>query len=211
MDHLPHLLDRLLDQFLRLEWPLATQLQPGLSTETIEIQLQSLPFHLSQEVYTLYQWRNGDCTDYTDLFPLARFLPLEEAVTFYQEQIQLSQENEGDLDPADRLWKPGWFPVFQWDYKVYHVVLGQETPTATAPVLYYDPELNRTFRYASLTQLLQIVVECYETGAYFLKEAGDYRYLDQDPARVAAIQQKYLPEQGNDSTALSNEENPEHL
>jgi hypothetical protein len=114
-----------------------------------------------------------------------------------------SQENEGDLNPADRLWKPGWFPVFQWDWKVYHVVLGLETPTATAPVLRYDPELNRTFRYASLTQLLQIVVECYETGAY--------RYRVQDPARVAAIQQKYLPEQGHDSSAPSIEENPEHL
>lgn len=34
-------------------------LQPGLTRQEINAQIGSLPFALAEEVYELYQWRNG--------------------------------------------------------------------------------------------------------------------------------------------------------
>lgn len=53
-------------------------LQPGLSREQIEAQVQVLPFRLPEEVYQLYQWRNGSSSGNApvDLMPQYRILSL---------------------------------------------------------------------------------------------------------------------------------------
>jgi cell wall assembly regulator SMI1 len=59
MSTLMDTLQRILN-WLQANYPeAASSLKPGLSYEEIEVKLADLPFHLPQEVYELYQWRNG--------------------------------------------------------------------------------------------------------------------------------------------------------
>jgi cell wall assembly regulator SMI1 len=45
---------------LCLEYPeIASHLQPGLTREEIDNRVKNLQFSLPEEVYELYQWRNG--------------------------------------------------------------------------------------------------------------------------------------------------------
>lgn len=67
-------------------FPINECLQPGLSREAIAIQTSHLPFDFPQELYTLYQWRNGTNLDCQfSFFRDQLFLPLEEALKSYDE------------------------------------------------------------------------------------------------------------------------------
>jgi hypothetical protein len=63
MSTLTDALERILN-WLRANYPeAASSLQPGLSYDEIEAKIADLPFCLPQEVYELYQWRNGSKED----------------------------------------------------------------------------------------------------------------------------------------------------
>ncbi|MCU0536836.1 MAG: SMI1/KNR4 family protein [Hydrococcus sp. Prado102] len=83
----------------------ASSLQPGLSYEEIEAKLAHLPFRLPQEVYELYQWRNGMDGE-TSFFYDYTFLSLEESL----ERIKFwESENLDAYIPF------GWFPLFEFE------------------------------------------------------------------------------------------------
>ena len=55
-------------------------LQPGLHYEEIDRRVADLPFKLPEEVYEIYQWRNGTCDgeeDFSKFFSNYAFLSLE--------------------------------------------------------------------------------------------------------------------------------------
>ncbi|MEG3975079.1 hypothetical protein QT970_10715 [Microcoleus sp. herbarium8] len=56
---LTNALERILKGMQKYDAPIASLLQPGLSFWEIEEKVRVLPFRLPQEVYELYQWRNG--------------------------------------------------------------------------------------------------------------------------------------------------------
>ena len=61
-------------------------LQPGLSYEEIDRRVADLPFKLPEEVYQLYQWKNGTCDgeeDFSKFFNGYTFLSLEAAINEY--------------------------------------------------------------------------------------------------------------------------------
>ena len=65
-------------------------LQPGLSYEEID-RIADLPFKLPEEVYTLYQWRNGTCDgeeERAQFFNGLTFLSLEAALGKYDELLE---------------------------------------------------------------------------------------------------------------------------
>lgn len=63
------------------------RLYPGLSRTEVDILIHNLPFIISQEIYELYQWRNGargEWMDITALFSGWSFYPLDKVVLNYQ-------------------------------------------------------------------------------------------------------------------------------
>jgi hypothetical protein len=56
---LKKVLDRILKILEEKAPDIAAALQPGLTREEIDEIIKDLPFHLPEEVYELYQWRNG--------------------------------------------------------------------------------------------------------------------------------------------------------
>lgn len=193
MDELGVLLDRIYAYLARLHAPVATALQPGLSDDAIEERVKDLPFRLPREVYTLYRWRNGVSPDHFDtaLFPgeLADwvFNSLENTLARYREQVDLARDVGGD--DWTLIWHPHWFPAFDNVVPTSLCVLGQAHQAETAPILYVDVEgVSHEEQYASLTHLMRIVAECYETGAFLVTADGS---LEQDGARVGAIRRRH--------------------
>ncbi len=62
-------------------------LQPGLARQEIDVLVSGLPFALAEEVYELYQWRNGQSWGEFRLGLLRSssypFMPLKEAIGEY--------------------------------------------------------------------------------------------------------------------------------
>lgn len=88
----------------------ADSLQPGLSYQNIEEKVTSLPFQLPQELYELYQWRNGtpedSKSDNVDFFLNYRFIPLEESIKI---RFDLLKDDSWIID---WLFPYAWFPIF---------------------------------------------------------------------------------------------------
>lgn len=56
---LTNAMERILKGMQKYDAQIASLLQPGLSFWEIEEKVRVLPFRLPQEIYELYQWRNG--------------------------------------------------------------------------------------------------------------------------------------------------------
>ncbi|GBE92369.1 SMI1/KNR4 family protein [Nostoc cycadae] len=178
MSELTDALDRVVNWLQRHKPLYASALQTGLSDEEIEEKVKDLPFRLTREVYELYQWRNGMIDEDSSFFYNYRFLPLEEAV----EVQKIVLDNYGFVLPF------GWFPIFEFENDGF-AIIGAEEITENSPILNYT--LRDEIRYSSLTNMMQCIAECYETGAYYIDESGDFK---KDAILANSILQKYEPE-----------------
>ncbi|MBD2301112.1 hypothetical protein [Nostoc sp. FACHB-190] len=162
MSELTDALDRIFN-WLHQHKPLyASALQSGLSYGEIEEKVKDLPFRLTREVYELYQWHNGMIDEDSSFFYDYRFLPLEEAL----EVRNIVSDNYGFILPF------GWFPIFEFENDGFAIV-GAEEITKNSPILNYT--LRDEIRYSSLTNMMQCIAECYETGAYYIDESSDFQ------------------------------------
>ncbi|MBA3921472.1 MAG: hypothetical protein H0X31_07160 [Nostocaceae cyanobacterium] len=91
---------------------IASQLRPGLSREEIDAEAHILPFKLPEEIYELYQWRDGSSDNF--LFERYDFMSLHAAVSAYSEQMSELRYNEREevkffefSFPIFKLWYQG--------------------------------------------------------------------------------------------------------
>lgn len=105
MSELTNALNRILSWFKKNKPSTIESLQPGLTIEEIDEKVKDLPFRLTQEVYELYQWRNGMIDDGSCFFQAFRFFSLEEAI----EHSRTVMEDIRLLFPFD------WFPIFEFE------------------------------------------------------------------------------------------------
>lgn len=124
------------------------QMKPGLSPEEIEQLVNKLPFRLPEEVYQIYQWRNGDMYMGERANPVY-FISLSEAV--YQ-QASFSNRVESP-----------YFPVFLGDGFAY-VVRGATERQKYSLIHEYDTDLLICGEVISpnLANIMQAVAECLE-------------------------------------------------
>ncbi len=174
MSDLTNALDRILDWFQNNKPSTIDSLQPGLTTEEIESKVKDLPFRLTQEVYELYQWRNGMIDDGSCFFRYYRFLPLEET--------NLCEEAWGLSLPF------GWFPLFEFEGEFFAAV-GAEENTENSLILHTYEGIDIIYR--SLTNMMLYIAECYETGVYYIGESGE---LEENRIAAKNILLKYNPE-----------------
>lgn len=158
---------------------------PGLPLVEIETKLSQLPFRVSQEVYELYQWRNGN--PYDGVFVYHRLLGLDSALE-YAAAINESywrEVREQDGDPQYL------FPVLDFDGE-YFAVPGGDASSPHAPVFHIGcDDGSLSFAFTSLTNMMLAIAECYETGIY-THINGDLEVAD--VVRFGEIRRKYNPD-----------------
>jgi HEAT repeat protein len=185
-------LERILSHWQAKAPTVAQSLRSGLSREQIEIQLQTLPFRVPEEVYQLYQWRNGSedrrgLAHQVEFMPQYLMLSLEEAIAEYeiiQELLLFDFEEDEEVEES----KTYWFPLFARDGENY-VIQGDIESKATAPIFNFS-EVGLELSFNSLTDMMRAIAECFEMGAYSI---DDYSYLDWDDPGEEQIWFKYQP------------------
>ena len=178
MSELTNALNRILNWFENNKPSTIESLQPGLTIEEIEEKAKDLPFRLTQEVYELYQWRNGMIDDGSCFFRYYRFISLEEAL----EELKLMEEAWGLSLPF------GWFPLFEYEGEYFSIV-GAEENTENSLILRTYEGIDIIHR--SLTNMMLCIAEFYETGAYYIGESGN---LEENEVAAKNILLKYNPE-----------------
>ncbi len=171
----------------------ASHLQPGLTEEEIEEKLKHIPFRLPKEVYQLYQWRNGSTFDY--FLPGAGFifLPLERAIEEYELNADI-HSTDNEYDEPEEYWNPYYFSIFFEGIENFFVI-GSDKQQDESPVIYYFIEDgSHDIFCSSLTKMIQVIAECYDTGAYYITEKAARQRLVEDEIKVAQVLGKYNPE-----------------
>jgi hypothetical protein len=170
---------------------------PGLTQQQIDEHVESLSFTLSQEVYDLYQWRNGINYNRPNnergldafLFPnqfsrgnVIDFCGLEQSIDCYLLQCEVSQEDAGD---GFEYWNDKWFPLASRDGKDILYVIGDIDPS---PVYLWQCEFSEPARvYKNLTNLVSVIAECCDNHVYKLYT---YQYGEETTWSVSLDEEK---------------------
>jgi cell wall assembly regulator SMI1 len=176
MSELKDELEYILDWLESLNPEMADCYNPGVSRQQIDEIIKDLPFKLSEEVYELYQWRNGfdldnNLTSNIFLFPEQlrsdtpiTFLSLQYSVSNYHDLCQVSREMLGS---NYEFWNPKWFPFAAFENQTMLYVTGDIEPS---PVYLCDigsrPKQVRI--YKSLTSMVSVIAECCKSELYQL-------------------------------------------
>lgn len=161
--------------FLCLEYPeIASSLQPGLTREEIDEKVKHLRFSLPEEVYELYQWRNGmRGTIFFELLYDGYRLDIEinDTVT-----IALFYSLEKAINSYFMKYTPFLMPLFSWyDNMVAGGFFAVNLEQGGSPIVHYiDRYLNELEQekdfyknniiYSSLTDLILAIAECCEAA-----------------------------------------------
>lgn len=165
----------------------ASSLVPGLSLAEIQARLRTFPFSLPQEVYELYQWRNGSGEE-SGLFVYHHFLDLDLALT----DAALLNDDFWVQARAQEQQPAHIFPLFDFDGE-YFAVPVTETAVPAAPVFHVGCDDGAlTLAFANLTAMMQAIAACYQAGLYTLDDEG-YLHVT-DTQKFAEIRRQYNPD-----------------
>lgn len=185
----------------------AASFLPGLNDEEIRKKLTNVELELPLEIYELYRWRNG-VEGGEDLksvvYPSMEFMPLDEAMEYYQDfiknSINLLDEKDEDCRDVYKLLDANQvniygnkliFPFSRSNCSFCAVLLSEEQQQNSLIIDIAD-ELGLSVIYRSLTSMMQTLAEYLETGAHYLDEEQEY-YLNGDEEKMLPIFQKYNP------------------
>ncbi len=190
---------RLVQQYTRLALPVTTALRPGLSQDGLTAQCRGFPGQIPEDVLAFYRWHNGSGNQ--EVFPNARFLALEEALATYHRLMQSATQRRPRRQRTPvAFWEPQWLPLFgdMVSYDEYYAVLCPPSPQSTTPVYYLccDEDDTMYLAYDSLTQMLETLAACYETGAYWVcLGSADYKcYVMAHREQVAQLTLAHNPQ-----------------
>ena len=148
--------------------------QPGLSREEIDHLIGSLPIQITEELYEIYQWRNGS-TDWngTDslVSPILEFMPLEEAINSFYDLFNLFTETPL-LDESFSYDERQLFPIICENSSCYYAVMVDNKERMISPVMDVDSEGDLSIVFNSLTDMMQTLAEYCETGTYYIDAEG---------------------------------------
>lgn len=151
----------------------------GLTKKQIDKDTSDLPFQLPQEIYDLYQWKNGmvDSGVYYRpvkfLFPnqshncnILKFLSLQDSVSNYFFLREFSREMADAVpDSDDEYWEREWLLVASFENKKILYILGDTNPS---PVYLWDNIFGIQRVYQNFTSMISVIAECCESDIYKL-------------------------------------------
>jgi len=176
MSDLTEVLNRIMNWLEKYQPECAASFLPGLSRQEIERLVAPLNILIPEEIYELYQWRNGRKIEpfltYTGPCPsIYEFSTLQEAI------------EEETIGWINRPPEDGGYLTSKYENKVLFPFLGCFDPVISAVVISDKPEPNypvvllfvgggtdpRIF-CPSITSMMSIIAEAYETEAYYPDE-----------------------------------------
>jgi hypothetical protein len=165
----------------------ANSFLPGLTFDEILEALETLGFAVSDEVYELYQWRNGAELDIPSfVFPAFEFIPIRQVIEV-NEQIESDQMVRDLFTFNDQ----PLLPFMQRNGRYCSIILSQKS-TLNSPVVYIGKQGGEPYiAFSSLTSMMISLAECFETRAYYLDENS---YIDVDDSKLARILRKHNSE-----------------
>ena len=184
MEMITQLLNEIEKCLQQLDHSCLVHLNPGISSQQIQELFEKIPLHPTQDLRTLYTWRNGskDSEEITlgelAFFPGFYLMSLEESIQTYLELR------------AREAWDKSWFPIFaSGGGDFYAMILA---PEAQGQILgFYVYEEEPQVEYQSLESMLQTFKECYKQGIIVQNEQG---YLDMDYRKHAEIAHEINPD-----------------
>jgi len=158
---------------------IGSSLSPGLSYGEITEKVRDLPFKLSNEVYEIFQWRNGSPNN--NIFGGAALFSLKGALTLYQnfEDYFIDSDIQG-------------FPIFANDNseEYYFAVCGGSEELPVITIGFGEPDIM--VKYTSLTNMILSIAEAYESEIFTCDER--YRFMKIiNPPLFESIRYKYNP------------------
>ncbi len=177
----------------------ASSLQDGLPRSEIDIASQKLPFQIPEEIYELFQWRNGSQEVlFAPFDPSPSFLSLEYA-------IETADWFSDDPDLGGKRYKDKMlFPFIGVHKTLYAVVINSESKYT--PVVLPDFEDDRTQLVSlSVNRLMMTILECLETVSFDLYDSEETYTI------AAEIARKHNPEIVDEALKIILEVEPQHL
>jgi cell wall assembly regulator SMI1 len=152
----------------------ANTFQPSLLREEIDQAITDLPNQFSEELYELYQWRNGSTAwDSIDslVSPILEFMPLEEAVKSCRDLLEVFGD---DSNLPDSLPVKGTqlFPFICENSSCYYAVLLDNPKQQSSSVIDIGGEGDLDIVFDSLTDMMQTLAEYCEAGIYYINKDG---------------------------------------
>jgi DNA-binding ferritin-like protein (Dps family) len=174
MPLLSAVMDRILNWMQQHRPERVKTFQPGLSREEIDQAIANLPNQFPEELYELYQWRNGSTAwDAIDslVSPILEFMPLEEAVKSCIDLLEVFGDDENLPDPilagGKRL-----FPFICENSSCYYAVFLDNQQQQLSPVIDIGGEGDLDIVFDSLTDMMQALAGYCETGVYYINDDG---------------------------------------
>ncbi|HEY9848805.1 MAG TPA: hypothetical protein V6D28_05075 [Leptolyngbyaceae cyanobacterium] len=164
----------------------ANSFLPGLTREEIEEIIKALPGKVPEEIYQLYQFRNGTLKEMkSTVYPLFEFLPLAESVEVCLSII----DNFGKDEPL--VYEGKYLLPFLCDNCCYCAVLLNEEQQPESPVIDIAAECDLSMMYRNLTSMMLTLAEYLESEVCYLDTEGFL--VTDDDRKMAQIFQKYNP------------------
>ncbi|MBE9115244.1 hypothetical protein IQ249_04950 [Lusitaniella coriacea LEGE 07157] len=194
MSNLTKALNQIMNWLEEYQPECAASFSPGLSRQKIDRLFAPLNVLIPEEIHELYQWRNGRNIEpfliYTGPCPsIYRFSPLQKAIQ--QESIEWINRPPADggyLNPEyeNKLLFPF---IGDLDPEICAVVISEKQEQNYPVVLLFEGEDPALF-CPSITSMMSICAEAYETGAYYLDEEN-YGFIETNPDKLLKILKKY--------------------
>ena len=176
------LCDQLLEEMEVARSPMLSYFQPGISRRIVDDILVKnyVKLTVPEEVYLLYQWRNGLKDDVVnskdsgevELFRLATFTSLNISIQNYQ----------GAYLHGHR-WFKGLFPLFDNGLGNFYLIDTNQSSDTYKMIMFYSPsnpliENCVVSIFDSLETCLTTVAECYRKKAYYYIPGSPYLAID---------------------------------
>ena len=191
MSDLIRALDRIMNWLEEHQPEYAASFLPGLSRQEIDKFINPLNIVFPEEIYELYQWRNGRRLEVFHssvmTFPsIYHFLPLHKAV----EKKNIEWINSSPMD--------GGFLTSEYENKILLPFLeGNKDMCAVVvsrkrekkyPVVELLIADNPSVCCWSITSMMLVFAEAYETGAYYFDED---KFIRADYNKILDMEEKY--------------------
>lgn len=197
MSLLTESLEQILIQLEQKDPEIAASLQPGLTREEIDEIAMNLPFKLPEEVYELYQWRNGMSEDVG--FGLNTYNGISGIFHSLKLAIKYFNKYKKRDCPSNFLF------LFSFIHEIGGDYYGVKLDGTTYPVFHFTDETNiktidiyfikkRTIS-SNITTLMYAVAECLKDAMYSDTDSDGYTSLEYDEEKLKNIFDKYR--QGN--------------
>ncbi|MBD2450776.1 SMI1/KNR4 family protein [Nostoc sp. FACHB-152] len=160
-------IERIMNWLQQYQPEFAASFLPGLTREQIQEQTKDLPGLIPEEIYELYQYRNGTLEEMkSTVYPVFHFLPLDEAVQIFPAFFDPHETDYSYLYENKCL-----FPFLR-DNCSHCAVLLDEHKQLSSPVVDIADDGDISLMYQSLTSMMLTIADYLETGVCYLDDEG---------------------------------------